>query len=73
MFFSNQSLQTSEEDASKETMYSPKIREDLAPRIYREAKKSGVKMTVWVNAVIELALRKIDEAQNEKTKKEEKR
>jgi len=73
LFFSNQSLETSEEDASKETMYSPKIREDLVPRIYREAKKSGVKMTVWVNAVIELALRKIDEAENEKTKKEEKR
>jgi len=30
-------------------------------------------MTVWINAVIELALRKIDEAENEKTKKEEKR
>jgi hypothetical protein len=54
-------------------MYSPKIREDLVPRIYQEAKKSGVKMTVWVNAVIELALRKIGEAENEKTKKEEKR
>ena len=53
-------------------MYSPKIREDLVPRIYREAKKSGVKMTVWVSAVIELALRKIDEAENEKTKREEK-
>jgi len=73
LFFSNQSLETSEEDASKETMYSPKIREDLVPRIYQEAKKSGVKMTVWVNAVIELALRKIDKAENENTKKEEKR
>ena len=47
-------------------MYSPKIRDDLVPRIYREAKKSGVKMTVWVNAVIELMLRKIDEAVSEK-------
>jgi hypothetical protein len=54
-------------------MYSPKIREDLVPRIYREAKKSRVKMTVWVNAVIELMLRKIDEVENEKTKKEEKK
>jgi len=34
-------------------MYSPKIREDLIPRIYREAKKAGVKMTVWVNRLIE--------------------
>ena len=46
-------------------MYSPKIREDLVPRIYREAKKSGVKMTVWVNAAIELVLNKTDEAENE--------
>jgi hypothetical protein len=55
-------------------MYSPKIREDFIPRIYREAKKAGVKMTVWVNAVIELALRKIDEGendQNERRKKDE--
>jgi len=52
-------------------MYSPKIREDLVPRIYREAKKSGVKMTVWVNAAIEMVLKKIDEAENEKTEKEE--
>jgi hypothetical protein len=51
-------------------MYSPKIREGLIPRIYREAKKSGVKMTVWVNAVIELSLRKIDEAENENAKRE---
>jgi hypothetical protein len=34
-------------------MYSPKIGEDLIPRIYREAKKAGVKMTVWVNRLIE--------------------
>jgi hypothetical protein len=53
------------EEASKRNMYSPKIRDDLIPRIYREAKKAGVKMTVWVNAVIELALRKIDEAEND--------
>jgi hypothetical protein len=46
-------------------VYSPKIREDLIPKIYREAKKAGVKMTVWVNAVIELSLRKIDEAEND--------
>jgi hypothetical protein len=51
-------------------MYSPKIREDLVPRIYQEAKKAGVKMTVWVNAVIELALKKIDEAEKENAKKE---
>jgi len=27
-------------------------------------------MTVWVNAVIELSLRKIDEAKNDQTRKE---
>jgi hypothetical protein len=53
-------------------MYSPKIREDLVPRVYREAKKSGVKMTVWVNAVIELALRKIDEAENDQNERRKK-
>lgn len=53
-------------------MYSPKIREELVPRIYQEAKKSGVKMTVWVNAVIELMFRIIDEAENEKTERRKK-
>jgi hypothetical protein len=53
-------------------MYSPKIREDLVPRIYREAKKSGVKMTVWVNAAIVLVLNKAEEAESEKIKKEKK-
>jgi hypothetical protein len=37
-------------------MYSPKIREDLIPRIYRAAKSAKVAMTAWVNQVIEQAL-----------------
>jgi predicted HicB family RNase H-like nuclease len=37
-------------------MYSPKIREDLVPRIYRAARKAGVAMTQWVNQVLEHAL-----------------
>jgi hypothetical protein len=37
-------------------MYSPKIREDLIPRIYRAAKTAGVAMTTWVNQQIESAL-----------------
>jgi hypothetical protein len=37
-------------------MYSPKIREDLIPRIYRAAKGAKVAMTKWVNQVIEEAL-----------------
>jgi hypothetical protein len=38
------------------SMYSPKIREDLIPRIYRAAKSAKVAMTKWVNLVIEEAL-----------------
>lgn len=37
-------------------MYSPKIREDLIPKIYRAAKSTKVAMTKWVNRVIEEAL-----------------
>ena len=37
-------------------MYSPKIREDLIPRIYRVTKDAGIAMTKWVNTVIEQAL-----------------
>ena len=37
-------------------MYSPKIREDLIPRVYRAAKSANVAMTKWVSRVIEEAL-----------------
>ena len=37
-------------------MYSPKIREDLIPKIYQAARKADVPMTVWVNEAIEEAL-----------------
>ena len=37
-------------------MYSPRIRDDLIPGIYRAAKANGVPMTVWVCQVIEQAL-----------------
>ena len=37
-------------------MYSPRIRDDLIPGIYRAAKSIGVPMTVWVCQVIEQAL-----------------
>jgi hypothetical protein len=39
-------------------MYSPKIREDLIPKIYRAAKGAKVAMTEWVNRAIEQALPK---------------
>ncbi len=37
-------------------MYSPRIREDLIPRVYRIAKATGVRMTTWINQAIERRL-----------------
>lgn len=37
-------------------MYSPRIRDELIPDIYRAARASGIPMTTWVNQVIEQAL-----------------
>lgn len=37
-------------------MYSPKIREDLIPKLYRIAKKKGVAMTELVDNIIREAL-----------------
>jgi hypothetical protein len=55
-------------------MYSPKIREDLIPRIYREAKRQGLRMTQWVNGVIERALPEKEDGPetNEKNSRKEK-
>ncbi len=41
-------------------MYSPKIREDLIPRIYTIAKAAGVPMTEWVNRTLELTLERVE-------------
>lgn len=37
-------------------MYSPKIQDDLIPRIYQVAKRAKMPMTRWVNQVLERAL-----------------
>jgi hypothetical protein len=37
-------------------MYSPKIREDLIPRVYRAAKAAAISMTTWVNQAVEKSL-----------------
>lgn len=37
-------------------MYSPKIQDDLIPRIYQVAKRAKVPMTRWVNQILERAL-----------------
>lgn len=49
-------------------MYSPKIREDLIPKIYQAAKKAEVPMTVWVNEAIEEALSNWEENEDQGTK-----
>jgi hypothetical protein len=49
-------------------MYSPKIREDLIPRIYRAAKGAKVAMTKWVNRVIEEALLENGKAEGQEAK-----
>jgi hypothetical protein len=49
-------------------MYSPKIREDLIPKIYRAARKADVPMTVWVNQAIEEALSNREEDEDPETK-----
>jgi hypothetical protein len=48
-------------------MYSPKIREDLIPRIYRAAKKARVAMTIWVNQQLETALPEETQFDEQKT------
>ncbi len=37
-------------------MYSPKIREDLIPKIYQVAKAKRIKMTTLVNEILEKVL-----------------
>ena len=49
-------------------MYSPKIREDLIPKIYLAAKKAEVPMTTWVNEAIEEALSNRQENEGQGTK-----
>ena len=46
-------------------MYSPRIRDELIPGIYRAAKARGVPMTVWVCQAIEQALATQQEIQEE--------
>mgnify|MGYP001611670262 CR=1 FL=1 len=37
-------------------MYSPKIHDDLIPRIYQVAKRAKMPMTRWVNQILERAI-----------------
>ena len=56
-------------------MYSPKIRPELIPRIYRAAKEAGLAMTTWVNQVLEQALPESEKGQetSERNYRKEKR
>ena len=43
-------------EEGKVKMYSPKIKEDLIPKLYRVARKKGVPMTELVDDIIREAL-----------------
>lgn len=68
-FFDNQGLS----QKGGQPMYSPKIRDDLIPRIYQEAKRAGLAMTTWVNQALEQALpqSRPAEQQNQQIQKKE--
>lgn len=52
-------------------MYSPKISEELIPKLYRLAKSKGVKMTALVNEIIEKAINETESKDGEGYIKEE--
>lgn len=52
-------------------MYSPKISEELIPKLYRLAKCKGVKMTALVNEIIEKAINETEGTNEESYIKEE--
>jgi len=51
----------------RETMYSPKIREDLIPEIYRAAKALGLRMTTFVNQILERVLNEVSVFEDQET------
>lgn len=52
-------------------MYSPKIREDLIPDIYRTAKILGLRMTVFVNQILERVLNEVGWLEDEEAESNE--
>lgn len=54
-------------------MYSPKVREDLIPKIYRAAKSTKIAMTTWVNRAIEEALPTDEELSDQETNERDSR
>jgi len=51
----------------RKTMYSPKIREDLIPEIYRAAKALGLRMTTFVNQILERVLNEVSVFEDQET------
>ena len=52
-------------------MYSPKTREDLIPEIYQAAKLLGLRMTVFVNQILEKVLNEVGWLEEEETESNE--
>jgi hypothetical protein len=48
-------------------MYSPKIKEDLIPEIYRAAKALGLRMTTFVNQILERVLNEVSVFEDQET------
>ena len=48
-------------------MYSPKIRDDLIPEIYLAAKALGLRMTTFVNQILERVLNEVGWLEEEET------
>jgi predicted DNA-binding protein len=46
-------------------MYSPKIKDELIPKIYQIAKAKGMRMTTLVNEILKKALEKMEDKKNE--------
>ena len=51
-------------------MYSPKIKEELIPKIYEIAKAKGVRMTTLVNKILMKSLNKMEAENGEQTSKD---
>ena len=46
-------------------MYSPKIKDELIPKIYRMAKAKGMSMTALVNEILKRALKRMEAKRDE--------
>jgi len=53
-------------------MYSPKIKEELIPKIYQIAKAKGLRMTTLVNEILQKALNGMEGREGEGTNKDRK-